>query len=105
VGRIDFANRAAVSDAVFLPSAHANDLVAGVEAGVFRRHHLAGGAADHHLIERLRRGVALRVAHAAAHVRIERQPIVTDQHLSISEIGDRRFNELEVVVRRLAGGT
>jgi hypothetical protein len=47
----------------------------------------AGGAADHRLAERLRRGVAFGFAHAPAHVRIERQVVVADQHLALDQAG------------------
>jgi hypothetical protein len=51
--------------------------------GVAAFHHLAHGAALHHLAQRLRLGVALGVVHAAAHVRVEAQEVVAHQHLAV----------------------
>ena len=43
-----------VDHRVLLPAAHADDLVAGLVAGVSRLDHLAHRAADHHRVQRLR---------------------------------------------------
>src|SRR5687768_3745774 len=70
------ASRVAVDDAVLLPATHADDMIAFGEAGVTAVHHHTGSTANHHLVQLLRRRVALRVIHAPAHVRIERKIVV-----------------------------
>ncbi len=92
----------AVDDAVFLPAAHADDLVADLELGRAALHHFAGRAALHHLAQRLRRGVALGVVHAAAHVGVQAEEVVPHQHLAVLQrrrVGD---DQLEIGGRGLA---
>jgi hypothetical protein len=91
-----------VDRGVLLPAAHADDLVAGLEARVARLDDLADRAADHHLVERLRLRVALAVVHAAAHVGVEREEMVAHQHLAVGERRQRRLDEAEIGCRRFA---
>jgi hypothetical protein len=86
VGGVHLAQRAGlvgVDHAVLLPAAHADDLVAGLEARVLRLDHLADDAALHHLAQRLRLGVALAGVHAPAHVGVQAQEVVLHQHLAV----------------------
>ena len=62
----------------------------------------ADRAALHHLVERLRLGVALGVVHAAAHVRVEAQEVVAHEHLALARRADRLLDEAEVVGAGLA---
>src|SRR5438876_11287066 len=41
--------------------------------------------------------VAFRIAHAPAHVRVERDPEVPDQHLAVAAPGQRRALDAEIV--------
>ena len=105
VGRVDLLNHAAlgrIDDLKLLPAAHADDLVADGKVRILRLDHLARRAADHHLVQRLRRRVALALVHAAAHVRIEAQVVVAHQHLPLGQRRQGLFDQLEVVGRRLA---
>ena len=87
---VDLAQLLAVEHGVFLPAAHAEHEVAGRELRVVRAHHLADGAAGHDLADADRLGVGLRVAHAPAHVRVEREPERAQQHLARAGLRDRR---------------
>jgi hypothetical protein len=78
-------------------------MIAFGEGGVTAVDHDTRRAANHHLVQLLRRRVALRVIHAPAHVRIERQIVVLDQHLAIAKIGNGRFNQREVARGGLGG--
>src|SRR3989442_5871485 len=41
--------------------------------------------------------VAFRIAHAPAHVRVEREPQVPDQHLAVAALGQRTALDAEIV--------
>src|SRR2546430_1993826 len=69
---------------VALPAIVADDEVAGLEGRVGRLDHLADGAAHHHLAEVDRLRVRASLAHAAAHVRIEREVDRPTEHLAVA---------------------
>ena len=107
MGGIDFTQHAggvAVHNAVVLPSTHAHHFVAHMEFRVFAVHHLANGAANHDLAKRLWHCVTFAVIHAATHIRIQTQIMVTHQDLVLRE--GRRFSghQFEVAGRRFALG-
>ena len=87
---VDLAQLLAVEDGVFLPAAHAEREVAGREFRVVRAHHLADDAAGHDLADADRLGIGLRIAHAPAHVGVEREPERAQQDLARTGLGDRR---------------
>src|SRR6185369_16835009 len=99
------AGLAAVDDRVLLPATVADDVVAGLVVRMARFDDFADGAALHHLVERLRLRVALGVVHAAAHVRVEAQEVVANEHLPLARRTDGLFEQAEVVGRRLAART
>ena len=105
--RVDLAQHAggrSVEERVLLPAAHPDHAVARSVARVLRRDDLADGAAQHHLAERLRLGIAPGVVHAPAHVRIEAQETVANQHLPVRRVAHRRLDQPEVGGARLAFG-
>src|SRR5262249_14720010 len=69
-GGIALARRGGAADRILLPAQSILDGVADREARVAGLHHLADGAAGHHLAEADRRGIRGGVAHAAALVGI-----------------------------------
>ena len=102
MGGVDLAQRARltrVHHAVVLPAAHADHLVASVEFGVFALHHLTHGATDHDFTQGLGSRVALAVVHAPAHVGVEAEKVVLDQHLAFGQCRCLDGHELEVVGR------
>ena len=74
--------RRARADGILLPAEPVLDDVADLEAGMVRFHDLADSAAGHHLADADRRRVGSGVAHAPAHVGIERHVDDTHQHLA-----------------------
>ena len=90
------------ADGVFLPAQPLLDDVAGLEVGVVRLDHLADRAAGHDLADADRRRVGGGIAHAPAHVGIERQ--VDDAHEDLAGPGLRRrhFLDAEIGFGRLA---
>src|SRR5207247_981706 len=88
---------------VALPAIVADDEVAGLEGRVARLDHLADGAAHHHLAEVDRLRVRASLAHAAAHVRIEREVDRPTEHLAVAGPRHRRLDEHEVVRTRRSG--
>src|SRR5438309_8758949 len=48
--------------------------------------------------------VAFRIAHAPAHVRVEREPQIPDQHLAVAALGQRRALDAEIVFAYRAFG-
>jgi hypothetical protein len=106
IRRINFTQRAGhgcIDDMELLPAAHAHR-VADFETLAARGDDLAGRAPDHDLVERLRGGVAFPRIHAAAHVRVEAQVMMSDQHLSDAELGNPGFHQSKIIGRRLPGG-
>ena len=79
-----------------LPAAHAHHLVANRIFGVLGFHHLAHRAANHHLTQTLRSGVALAVIHPAAHVGVKAQVMMAHQDLAILQRRERLADELEI---------
>ena len=88
---IDLAQSRPPADRIFLPAQPVLDDVAHGEARIARLHHLADGAAGHHLAQPDRRRIGRGVAHAAALVGIERQIGDLDQHLAVLRLGHRHF--------------
>jgi hypothetical protein len=88
--------RGAVATPYKLPAEGADHLVADGELRILRGHHFAGTAADHDVAEVDRGGVGLGVVHAAAHVGVEREPVVLHQHLVVARLRDLGFLEAEV---------
>ncbi len=99
MGVVDLAHARAVGGAVFLPAEHGDHLVARRELRMLRFHDFAHRPADHHFVERLRRGVRLAVVHAATHVGIEREIVIAHAKLTFRERCQRRFDEPEIVRR------
>ena len=95
VGRVD--------DDVVLPAERGVDEVADLDAVGVRRHDLADAVAPHRLAEGDRRHVAADVVEPPPLGRVERQPPRAQQHLAVAGLGDRRADELEVLVADLAG--
>ena len=96
---IDLAQRArlvGIDYAVFLPAAHADDLVTHGELRVARFGDLAHRATAHGLAQGLGLGVALGVVHAAAHVRVQAQEMVAHQHLAVLQGRGVGYDQLEV---------
>ena len=79
--RIDLAQALAVGQRVALPAARAQHDVADVVAGLVGLNDLGDGAALHHAADLDRLGIGRRVAHAAAHIGIERQVERPQQHI------------------------
>jgi hypothetical protein len=97
--RVDNVQAATVANRQLLPAEIAGHAVARLEARVAGLDHRARGAPAHGFVERLRLHVAAPLVHAAAHVRIERQPLVAHQQFTVLQ--RRRFHRLEAeVVRR-----
>ena len=57
------------------------------------------------LADRDRRGVGRRIAHAATHVRIERQPQCAQQHLALARLADRHLFQAKTIETRPHPGT
>jgi hypothetical protein len=96
--RVDRLERSALRHAPLLPAEGCQHGVAQGETRVLRRDDLADGLADHHLADLDRRHIRFRVAHATAHVGIERQPAVANQNLARAGRRDRRVDETEVLL-------
>ena len=87
--RIDLAQALAVRHRMGLPAVRTEYDVTHGNAVEIRRYHLAYRAAFHHLPDRDRLGVGRRIAHAPAHVGIEREPQRAQQHFACARRGDR----------------
>jgi hypothetical protein len=85
---VGLAQRSPVGHTPGLPAERADHLVAGRELRVIGLDNFPGGAAHHDLADFDRFGVRLGIRHADAHVGVERQPFVPDQHLVRSGLGD-----------------
>ena len=86
----------AIHHAVQLPAAHTDDLVPWLELGMAAFHHLTHRTAEHDFAQRLGRGIALAVIHAATHIGVQTQVMVTHQHLAFLQGRSFRFHQLEV---------
>ena len=87
MGRIDAGEVFAQGDKVFAPGAEAGDRVALCIVGICRGDDLADAMAVEWGASREGRGVAGAVAHAAAHVGVDRHLAVADQDLTRREVG------------------
>ncbi len=101
---IELAQAGAVRERVFLPAAKAQHDVAHREFGIARGDDVADRAADHRLPDFGGLGIGLRRAHAAAHVRVERQIADAHQHLAVAGLGHRTLRELEIAKPRPSFG-
>ena len=99
-GRIKLDEALAVGDRVALPAGLAEHQVAGFEIGVLRGFDARDGATDHHLADRDRRGVGRRVAHATAHIRVEREVERAQQQLPGGRRRKHALFKAEIVRRR-----
>ena len=72
------------------------------EFSLFGRDDLADSAALHHLADVDRLGVGRRIAHAPAHVWVEREPFGPQQHLARPRLRHRKFLQPEIGRLRLA---
>src|SRR5581483_1166457 len=86
-----------------LPAERREDVLALLQLRIPGLQHFAHRLPHHHLAQLDALGVALRVAHAAAHVRVEREPQVAHQHLALGGRRQRRLLHAEVVLRHPAG--
>ena len=82
--RVDLALAGAVREVVLAPALHADDAIALAKLGVARLDHFADGSAVEHLADLEGRHVRLDVAHAAAHVRVDRHVQVAHQSLALA---------------------
>jgi len=87
-----------------LPAVRPHHKVADFEFRVLRFDHFAHGAADHHLVEFLLRGIGLGVVHAPAHIRVERKIVDAHQDLPLRGFWDGRGDDLEILFRHPAYG-
>jgi len=97
--RVDLAQGAhqvGIDHAVFLPAAHAHNLVADGEFGMARLNHLAHRAADHDFAQGLGNGVAFAFVHAPAHVGVQAQVVVAHEHLALQKCRRLDFDEFEI---------
>jgi hypothetical protein len=82
------------------PAVAVHDARADRDRRVAGRHDPAHRVAVHDLAQLVRRGVGLGVAHAPAHVQVEGEELVADNHLARGELGHRLGDDLEAVRRR-----
>ena len=94
----------AVGQRMGLPAGARQHDVALGKAGIVRGDHLAHRAAFHHAADRHRRRIGRPVAHAPAHIGIERQPDGAQQHLALAGRRRRVFLDAEVGRLGLADG-
>jgi hypothetical protein len=69
---------------------------------MLRGHDLAHYAAGHHLAQADIGRVGRGIAHAAAHIGVERQVGHLDQRLAVPRLGHRHFLDAEIALRRFA---
>ena len=87
-----------------LPARVGRDKIADREVRIVGSSDLADRARDHHLADLDRRRVGRRIAHAAAHVRVEREPDGAQQNLAGTGLRHREFFQAKVLRLRLAHG-
>ena len=85
--RVELAERTAASDRVVLPAQLPDRNVSRREARVSALDHLTDDLTGHRLTDLGRLRVRARFAHARAHVRVEREPLRADEHLTRSGLG------------------
>ena len=76
--------------------------IADLEARVVRFYHLADSAAGHHLADAYWGRVGRRIAHPAAHVRVERKIDDADQDLARARLRHCDLFDAKIGLRRLA---
>lgn len=103
--RVDLDGGLRVHDRVLAPAEEVQEVVADGYALGVGGDDLADRAALHDLAELEGRDVRLRVAHAAAHVRVDREVLVADQHLPLARRPDLGLDQGEVLWLRPADGT
>ena len=86
----------AVRQRIVLPAARRQDEIAGHEIRVVRGHDLADRAAAQHLADLEALGVGSRRAHASAHIGVEREIFVAQEHLARAWLRDRAFDSGEI---------
>ena len=101
---IELAQARAVGQQMGLPAGAAEHDVALLVLVIVGGRDLAHRAGFHHLVDADRLGVGRRIAHASAHIGIEREPFGAQQHLPGSGLRNRKFLEAEVGSFRLAHG-
>ena len=102
--RVELAQALRARHRVVLPAAEGDDRLARREIRMLRGDDLAHGAADHHLADADGLGVGLRRAHAPAHVGVEGEPAVAQQHLALAGVGHTPLLHPEMRGVRLAVG-
>ena len=103
-GRVELAQARAVGQHMGLPAGAAEHDVALLVLVIVRGRDLAHRAGFDHLVDADRLGVGRRIAHASAHVGIEREPFGAQQHLPGPGLRHRKFLQAEVGRLRLADG-
>lgn len=88
-----------------LPAGEADHQIALVEFRMTGVLDTADSATGHHFADLYRRGVGRCIAHAPAHVRIQRQVQGFQQHLAVFEIRQRFALQTEVFRSRRAHRT
>ena len=97
-----FVHRPGRDDGQFLPAAIGQHPVTFGKVGVPGLQHLTDGAAHHHLINRHRRRIRFGITHATAHIWVQRQKGLAYQQVTVSQRGNRRLFQPEVVCLRRA---
>jgi len=90
----------AVGDVILLPAAVAEHPFTGFIVRVIRLLNAADRAAHHHRPDLHRRRVGWRIAHAAAHIRVQRQPDGTEQDLPISQRRNSTLLQAKIIGNR-----
>ena len=93
----DLAQALAVAGGDGLPAEIARDQIADREARVAGLDDLADDFAAHHAADLDGFDIRLGVAHATAHVGVEREPVAADAQLAVGERCERRFGDAEVL--------
>ncbi|MNV40978.1 hypothetical protein D3C71_1325990 [compost metagenome] len=86
----------AMDDRVRLPVARSQHMLADGETGMVGGKHFSNGAPFHHRVQRNRCGVGRPLLHATAHVGIQRQIAIAQQHLARARRGNRHVLDTEV---------
>ena len=80
-----------------LPAEIARDQIADREAWVAGLDDLADDFTAHHAADLDGFDIRLGIAHSAAHVGVEREPVAADAQLAVGERCERRFGDAEVL--------
>jgi len=92
----------AVGEGIALPAAVGENQITGLVIRVPRGFDARDGTADQHITDRDRCGVGRCIAHAAAHVGVERQVERAQQNLTVAGFGNRCFLKVEILGGRRA---